>query len=167
MHFSQMWDSKWNMRRLLTHIVDVLITPDLALLPEKMMYILNLWLTSKGRDELHLEPSPLLVSEKVPTASCMYASSSFLFGKESAGLKTMKLIYRNHVIPHSYQDRPPTPPPEIAAAEEEYKKLREEAAKREKATLNVGDMPKLASIDDLRAGLLNLIIFISVVFLSW
>jgi ubiquitin-protein ligase len=28
MHFEKMWDSKWNMRRLLTHIVEVFISPD-------------------------------------------------------------------------------------------------------------------------------------------
>ena len=65
MHFEKMWDSKWNMRDLLSHIVDILLKPDLALLPEKMMYILNLWLKSQGRQEIHPDPSPLLFSAKV------------------------------------------------------------------------------------------------------
>ena len=64
MHFSEMWDSKWNIRRLLNHIIDILLIPDFSLIPQNMMYILNLWLKDKGHEEIHPDPSPLLVSEK-------------------------------------------------------------------------------------------------------
>jgi len=64
MHFSRMWDSKWNIRRLLNHVVDILISPDLSLIPPNIMHIFNLWLKEKGHEEIHLDPSPLLVSEK-------------------------------------------------------------------------------------------------------
>ena len=59
-----MWDSKWNIRRLLNHIIDILLTPDFSLIPQNMMYILNLWLKDKGHEEIRPDPSPLLVSEK-------------------------------------------------------------------------------------------------------
>ena len=70
MHFSKMWDSKWNMRRLLNHIVDVLITPDLSLIPPNIMYILNLWLREKRSQR---NPSRSKSSSCVSKRSTSYA----------------------------------------------------------------------------------------------
>jgi len=49
LHLDKTWDSRWNMRILLNHIVSLLINPNFSLIPPDMMHVLNAWLVSNGR----------------------------------------------------------------------------------------------------------------------
>ena len=52
LHLDQVWDSRWNMRILLSHIVSLLINPSISLLPGALFHTLNAWLVSKGYDKI-------------------------------------------------------------------------------------------------------------------
>jgi len=57
MHLDLVWDSRWNMRILLTHIVSLLTAPNMSLIPPELMHTLNSWLTSKGYSKIQAAPS--------------------------------------------------------------------------------------------------------------
>ena len=52
LHLDQVWDSRWNMRILLSHIVSLIINPSISLLPGPLFHTLNAWLVSKGYDKI-------------------------------------------------------------------------------------------------------------------
>lgn len=49
MHLKNVWDSRWNIRVLLTHIVSLLITPNLSLLNPNILHVLATWATQTGK----------------------------------------------------------------------------------------------------------------------
>ena len=42
-HLKYIWDSNWTLKKLLNHVVSVMLAPDLSLIPPKIVYIAKAW----------------------------------------------------------------------------------------------------------------------------
>jgi ubiquitin-protein ligase len=50
MHLSSIWDSRWNMRKLIGHVFQLMTEPDLTLIPAVMMHLVNAWIAQYDSD---------------------------------------------------------------------------------------------------------------------
>jgi ubiquitin-protein ligase len=46
-HLQRMWNNTWSMKKLLEHIVSLLITPDLSFVEERLLYIAKCYAWTK------------------------------------------------------------------------------------------------------------------------
>lgn len=64
MHLDELWDSKWTMRMLFTHIISFLTVPDMTKVPSNLMHVLNLWLKYQSLPRIHRITGEYMTSEE-------------------------------------------------------------------------------------------------------
>ncbi len=54
-HLKYIWDSNWNLKKLVKHVISVMLQPDLTLIPPKIVYIAKAWFWWKEEERRQAE----------------------------------------------------------------------------------------------------------------